>query len=463
MEKPPARQAGQSLPDSPTLLDFPALLVDPIVATGKADTAGRNQGTKARPMKTKLMHLAIAAITLAAVPSPGRSQEFFQDSLVQLSSFWNDATSGLISPPMGNRYAEDLSCGDGSCGECNSCCHRLDVFGSVEYLMWWAKGTELPPLVTTSDPADLGVLGRDTTTILFGNEFAGNNMQVGGRATLGIWLDRGHNVAAAGRFFGLGGDTTRFAAASDGSELLARPFFNAFLGIDDALLIAFPGLATGSIAATATTQNIFGVETIFEVMMHREACRRVDLIFGYQFMRLDDSVEIVSNHTLTQSNTLFTISDRFRAENEFHGGEIGLRGRLCRGCWSLDALAQVAIGGIRQQVVIEGQTVITPSGGAPTPFVGGLLAQPSNIGTFERNTFAYIPSFTLNLKYHVNPCLNLFVGYNLMWLSDVALSGDQIDLRVNPNQPLPPPLPEFRFRDRDYWLQGMNFGASFDF
>ncbi len=418
-------------------------------------------------MKTKMLLLAAVAIVFAANPPAGRSQDSIGDRLVRLAAYCADATSGLCSAPTGPRYAEDVSCSDGTCGECSCCCRRLDIFGSVEFLMWWGKGTHLPPLVTTSDPGtlqtDAGVLNLPTTTILFGNEMAGKDLQAGGRVALGLWLDQDHNVAAGGRFFGLGGDTTSFSASSDGSTILARPFFNAFLGVDDALLIGFLGVAAGSVSARATTQNIFGTEAFTEIMMHRDACRRVDLVLGYQFLRLDDSLQVVSSHTLLLNNLNFNIRDRFRAYNEFHGGEIGLRGRVSRGCWTLDGLAQVAVGGVRQQVIIDGQTVITPAGGPPATFAGGLLAQPSNSGNFERSKFAFVPSLTVNLKYHVNPCLNFFLGYNLLWHTDVALSGDQVDLRVNLNQPLPPPLPAFAFDDCDYWIQGINFGASWDF
>jgi len=421
-------------------------------------------------MKNKLLILAAVAGLLAAAAKPSQAQDVLGESVYQLAALWSDATSGLLTPPVGPCYAEDTACADGCCGECCSCCRRNDIFGSVEFLMWWAKGTPLPPLVTTSDPGtaqiDAGVLGLDSTTILFGNQYGGKEIQAGGRATLGIWLDPDHNVAAGGRFFGLGGNSTRFTAASDGSDILARPFFNAFLNTGDALLIGFPNLVAGGISATSQTKNIFGVDAFMEIMMRRECRHRIDLVAGYQFMRLDDSLEIVSNHSVIQAGpgfgTSFNIFDGFRAYNEFHGGQFGLRARMSRGCWSVDALGVLAAGGMRQQVTIDGQQTIT-LGGISATNPGGLLAQPSNIGTYERTKFTYIPQVTVNLKYHVNQCLNFHVGYNLIWLSDVALSGDQIDLRVNLNQPLPPALPAFAFRDRDYWLQGLNFGASWDF
>ena len=42
-------------------------------------------------------------------------------------------------------------------------------YASGEYLLWWIKGDNVPPLATTSAPGDFGVLGAPSTTILFGN------------------------------------------------------------------------------------------------------------------------------------------------------------------------------------------------------------------------------------------------------------------------------------------------------
>ena len=92
------------------------------------------------------------------------------------------------------------------------------------------------------------------------------------------------------------------------------------------------------------------------------------------------------------------------------------------------------------------------------------MAQPSNIGTFQRNVFAAIPQLTGNLQYHVNPNLSFHIGYNILWLTNVALSGNQINLNVNLAQQIGgPQVPQFVFRDTDYWLQGINWGMNWDF
>lgn len=427
-------------------------------------------------MKLKTKLLVMAAVVAAVAPLSARAQDWSQWgewSGIQQAAAWLGASGepscgvpGCADPACGidpgKRFAaEDFGCGDGGCGTCPCCCKRLDIFGSAELLLWWAKGSALPPLVTTSPPgtpqAEAGVLGFPGTTVLFGNEQAGTDMQVGGRITLGLWLDEAQNVAVANRFYGLGGADTRFTANSAGDPILARPFFNAFLGgLPDAFLVAFPGLTAGGIDAHYRMQNFIGNEVYLEIMMDRDRCRRRNLLFGYHFLRLDDRLNIFTNQVV-QANTI-EVFDRFATENEFHGGMIGLRSIRSSGCLSLESLVKFSLGSVRQQVSIAGETVIDG-----TAFEGGFLAQPSNIGVFERDRLLFVPELTVNLRYHVNPCLSFHMGYNLIWLSQVVTSGEQIDLNINLSQPVGPALPQFQFHDENYWLQGINFGVNWDF
>ena len=424
-------------------------------------------GTKARPMKLQKLLLLVTAIGLAVAPAWSRAQE----------PPYPDPYAGQGVPyGPGMPYAEDTTCYDGSCGCCSHCTHRMDVFGSIEYLMWWGKGTPLPPLVTTSPPGtpqgQAGVLGQPGTEILFGDELVGDEIQFGARINWGIWLDRDHNIAATGSFFALGGDNESFI--SDPSiPIVARPFFNAPLGIPDALLISFPGLTQGRVNVQAETDNIMSAEANLEIMMDRERCYRSDIIAGYRFFRLDDSLRIDSFSTVTElggllpQGTTFDLSDRFAAENEFHGGTLGYRSEMSRGRWSLHSLIKASFGSARQHVSIAGEGNINIPPGVDVPLNGGFLALPTNIGEFERSRFVVIPELTVNLAYHFSPNVNLFVGYNFIWISEVVLSGDQIDNQLNLSQqtgPLVGPArPQFEFVDQNYWLQGLNFGASWEF
>jgi hypothetical protein len=384
-------------------------------------------------------------------------------------------------------YAEDTCCADGCCGCCSQCCKCYDTFGSVEFLMWWARGTSLPPIVTSS-PANTpaivngiptaAVLGVQGTEILFGNQLAGQKMQPGGRVTFGIWLDPEHNVAAGGRFFGLGGDTTHFSATSAGGPtdpVIGVPFVDALPNtppFNNAFLVSETGVRSGSISSQATTNNIIGAEAFTEIMMMRDSRRRVDLVAGYQFLRLDDSFALNTNAQYIDPfdprfGTTITTSDRFTAHNQFHGGQLGLRGRMARGQWSLNTLGVVSIGNMNQQVIIAGNNTVTFGGASTTP--GGIFSQPTNIGTHTQNRFAFLPQLNANLNYHVTPNLSFHIGYNIIWISNVALTGDHIDTTINETQFFGgnanpnPARPHFVFNDRDYWLQGINYGMNWDF
>jgi len=410
---------------------------------------------------TTILLAAMAALAIGPVRTD--AQELAQAVTGQLASL---ASYGNYAPNTYNPYpAEDTCCPDGHCGSCSHCCKRMDIWGSAEFLLWWSKGSVTPPLVTTSPngtpESDAGVLpGAD---VLFGGSYLGDEDQAGGRITLGLWLDECHNTSVVGRFYGVGGASDRFTASSDGSPILARPFFNVLLDQNDSLKVAFPGLTTGSITASLTN-DFFATETYFQIMMERNCNRRVDFVAGYQFARLDDWLQIDSSSILLQQGNLQAdIRDRFSTQNQFHGGLIGVRAQMMRGCWSVDTLAKIGLGVGRQQVTIDGRTIID---GAAT-VSGGLLAQDTNIGTFQRDKFAAIPELTINLKYHFNPCVSMHVGYSLIFWSDVVTSGRQIDTGVNTSQIggvlVGPARPAFEFRDEYYWLQGINFGVNWDF
>ena len=64
-------------------------------------------------------------------------------------------------------------------------------------------------------------------------------------------------------------------------------------------------------------------------------------------------------------------------------------------------------------------------------------------------------------------CIRVTVGYNVMWWTNVARAGDQIDLRVNPNL-LGPPLTPVNaqqpvVRDSTMWIQGLTLGVMLNY
>jgi len=166
--------------------------------------------------------------------------------------------------------------------------------------------------------------------------------------------------------------------------------------------------------------------------------------------------------------TRFQVDDRFRTENEFHGGELGVVSEIRRGRWSVQGIAKLALGTNRETVDITGSTITTVPNQAPMVTPGGLLTQPTNIGHYARNVFAVVPETDIAVRYQVTQRLRASVGYSLIYWDKVVRPGDQIDLVVNQtqigNNPLiGPARPQFFFHDSSFWVQGITLGLQWDF
>jgi hypothetical protein len=354
-------------------------------------------------------------------------------------------------------------CDPGCCPEPNNC-----FYANAEGLLWWIKGSKPPPLITSGSATDQfpGALGQPGTTVLFGGRAIDQDPLAGVRVTIGLWCDDCHDMAIEGSFFSLFQQTTKFSAASGGTPVLARPFFNAGTGNEDSELVAFPNLLAGS-ANVALTTRLLGAEANFRVNLCKGCCYRVDLLTGFRFLGLDEDLKINESLTTLQiPGGGFRVTDHFATRNRFYGGQVGVDTELRRGNWFLDLKGKLALGSNNEVVNINGTTVtIDPRAGTST-LTGGLLALPTNSGRFSREMFAIAPEGTINLGYQITEYARAYVGYNFLYISNVARPANQIDRVVNTSQLPPgtaslPARPAFVFRGTDFWAQGVNFGVEF--
>jgi hypothetical protein len=167
--------------------------------------------------------------------------------------------------------------------------------------------------------------------------------------------------------------------------------------------------------------------------------------------------------------TQLTVTDSFKAENEFNGGQVGLIGTMWKGHWSLEGTAKFALGDVHREADIQGFTVVQVPGQPTVSHQGGLLALSSNIGHYSSDAFAFIPELGLNVGYQLTQKIRLTAGYNFLLLNDFWRAGNQIDLNVNPNLIPPststagPARPAFPANESDFWVQGIQFGLEFRF
>jgi hypothetical protein len=369
---------------------------------------------------------------------------------------------GFFSGLMGRLFC----CG--GCREGWSCVQPVNncFYVKTEYLLWWMKGDKLPPLVTTGSTTGKGVLGQPGTVVLFGGQAEEPGSFSGARTTIGFWLDECHNLALEGSFFTLFQKSTNFTAASTGTPVLARPFFNVLTGLEDAELVALPGVVAGGISVTETSR-LFGADLNLRTNLWRGCCYNFDLLGGFRFIGLDNSLTITENLlTLNNPGGAFIVQDRFSTQNRFYGGQIGFDSEVRWRRWFVDTKVMFAMGSMHENANIGGNTVNTAPGGAVSVFNGGLLALSSNSGSFSREMFVFAPELTVNLGYQFTDHIRGYVGYNALYLSNVVRPGTIIDRSVNPDL-LPPPLassparPAFAFKGTDFWAQGVNFGLEF--
>jgi hypothetical protein len=400
------------------------------------------------------------------------------------------------------------SCSDGSCASsgCDSCgltcgtpfsfdlcnpggldgrmlCLALPSHGwtSVEYLMWYQTGLELPALVTTSPTgtaqAQAGVL-PNATTLFGGNNETLTDRLNGMRVRFGWWFVNNPKLGIEGELLGTSESRDNFDQSSTGTPILARPFYNVLTGMEDSELVAFPNVVSGRMQVEAASQFRGAAVRFRRMLCCNSGCKfshvvcgpvpaqsRIDATAGWRYYQLNESVTM--RETLTGSSPAgsFVINDEFRTRNLFNGAEVGVTWQGRRGYWSLDTLMRVGLGNNQQRVMINGSTVI--NNGAPQ--VGGLYAQRTNIGSFQRDQFSVIPELGATLGYQLTQRLRMTAGYSFIYWSNVVRPGDQIDTSVNTNL-LPPestPVqtaflnPRFEWNDSPFWIHGLNVGGEY--
>jgi len=353
-------------------------------------------------------------------------------------------------------------------------CNRVWFRG--EALLWWLRGGQTPALLTTSPAstpqAQAGVLGQPGTTVLFGDEELNTGLHAGARLTFGLNLDRQQDSGVEFSYFIMGENTQSYANASSGNPILARPFFNVATGAQDSTLIAYPNTFSGTFNASST-ENFQGAEALWRRTIVHGDDGRIDILAGYRFARLTDGLEIADAATSSgtssaaTSGTTINVADKFHTRNNFNGGDVGFAVQWRRNRWSLDTLLKMGIGGTSTQVLIDGWTNVTANG-TTSSYHGGQLALGSNIGTYNSQQFAVMPEIGFTLGYDLTPRLRATAGYTLLYWSNVARPGDQIDLNLDPGQ-FPPTTtttgvkPEFVLHTSDFWAQGLNLGLDYRF
>ncbi|MGH7172805.1 MAG: BBP7 family outer membrane beta-barrel protein [Gemmataceae bacterium] len=362
-------------------------------------------------------------------------------------------------------------CGNGCCGCGNGCCFGNRWYGSAEYLLWFIRGQNVPPLLTSGSVADAlpGAIGQPGTNILYGNTNSANNPYSGLRLRGGYWFNdcHGWGIDVGGFFLGSGANS--YSMSSMGTPFLARPFVNSLTGAQDIEAVAAPNGLTGTFTAV-NTFFLYGAEANLRRNLWCGCNWFIDGFIGWRMVGLNESLSMNENLAVASSanpslpaGTTFLVHDRFGTSNLFNGAQIGGIGEYRFGRWFVNVRGSVALGGTQQVVNISGSTTSAAPGIASTTLPGGLLAQSSNIGNYSRGMVSMVDEIGLNVGYQFTPHIGAFVGYNFLYWTSVVRPAEQIDGVVNPNLIPPavgggPARPEFSFNGSNFWVQGVQCG-----
>lgn len=401
-------------------------------------------------------------------------------------------SDGLKSEQMPSKSADTPSNQDLGGMPCEiACCpcgSKGNYWVNADYLMWWIRGSNLPPLLTFSPEGasreNAGVLGSPGTQIIGGNTIANDSMRSGFRIGAGTWLNESHSWGVQTSFFMVGSQNDSVSGGSNtGTNIVSRPFFNVITGMQDAQLVSFPGVLNGTATIAANGGNFYGVDAMLRRNIFCNAngcsgaeagCFRLDVIGGYQFFQYSDGVGVTEN-LFPQGNqvvvgTKIVVNDTFNASNVYNGAFIGLMGEIQRGRWWLQSQARIGMGGLSREVTINGQTTISVPGQTTEVIPSGVFAGSSNIGSYNSCSLVAVPQVDFRVGYEIRQRLYFFAGYTFLLLPDVARGGEQIDLGINPNlipgsgsSNIGPQRPAFSGRTSDLWAQGISLGLQYDF
>jgi hypothetical protein len=343
----------------------------------------------------------------------------------------------------------------------------------IESLFWWSQRSPLSvPLLTTgpaAQGASAGVLGVNGTNSL--DRPLDLNSEGGLRIYGGGWFDPMHTFGGDASIFFLGRQTAGYSVldrSGTGNFVINEPL----VGAGWTTQVSGPGLATGG-SSVDLTSDFWGadVNVLFNVM--RSNGLTVNLLAGLSFLQLDEQLainagsEALSTITFTDNlgnplaiatpGSTITMSDRFTTRNQFYGGQFGAQVQYAFDRFFVGATGKLAIGSTQETVTVNGATRVYPVMGDPVVLTGGNYAT-MQIGRYSANRFAIAPQFQFNLGYQFTPFVRGMVGYNFLYLSQVARPGNQIDNTFDGlTRPFVPMV------NSSYWTQGINISVQFSF
>lgn len=357
-------------------------------------------------------------------------------------------------------------------------------YSQTDLLFGWTEETGGRSLGTTGTIFGRGVIGEPGTSS-FGSadDF---DTAVGVRQTVGWWFTPQRNFGLEASGFVFERKTSGFRVASDaaGNPVLARPFVDASTGQENARNIAFPDAFTGNMTALSS-MRVYGADIGFVIGMSERESFNVDFLGGFRFLSLIENLDtadysqalggglVAFNGVLAGPPAAVGTNDHVSTQNRFYGPSFGLR---AAGAWNrvtYQVSARCGLGWVTQSQTTAGTTTFYADGITPTATTsGGMLIFPQNSGRITRTQFAAVPEFGFKLGYQVTRRMGVYMGYDLVYLSNAVRPSDVVKQPINPTLlptgqnfgiPFGPISPVGGFSSSDFLLNSISGGIQIVF
>jgi hypothetical protein len=345
--------------------------------------------------------------------------------------------------------------------------------------MQWVTPSPYPaPLVTTSLPADQGIIGNPSTTVLLGQTTVDYGRLGYLYFSSGAWFNPERTVGTEG-FSTWSEQRSRnaiFASDAAGTPGYYRPVIDPVTQTETSMVIADPGNVAGTfIFESRIRVNNSDANLLFNIA--RNETRSITAMVGYRLAYMREEMRLLQSSTALFDGALqflgnpvlagdtLTIRDRIETVNRIYAGQVGLRVERYAGRFYVAGTGKLGIGWSNQRIFGDGRTTLEPD---VLTVPGGGIVQRSFPYRNQVEDFIFIPEVGATVRVRLLRRLHASASYNFTWFSSVSRPGSYVDRVVQMSQ-VPSSTayngvvgtrPQFVESDHDMYLHGFHAGLT---
>jgi Putative beta barrel porin-7 (BBP7) len=339
-----------------------------------------------------------------------------------------------------------------------------------------------PGMSTIRQTKDISGIAQLEPSIQSGSGLEGLD-RVGGRITLGMFLDSARDWSAEVSYFQLETKGTQYTGIAGAQNVQFQT------GLNDLVTTVTPGTnVTPPVSNNVLTPVIFsadfnariegassskfwGIEANVNNRYFTVGQTKVSGIYGLRYLDLtidqtllqiltvgDDRYIVDDAGNQTISTTI--LAGEYQAHNQFYAAQVGLRFDSDFGRFFFNGFGKFAFGAM-QQTLLTNEAVVNSDIVIPDN------VYPSSTVTRETRTrLAFALEGNLSAGFHITENMSIFAGYNVIVMTRVAqmagngapTSGPGTITIGTPEKPIPVTN---IFTEGRYYAQGLNFGLEF--